>query len=78
MIEEIGYSQGIPLQENVGIPLVGIQIGQFLKIVKNRYGVVCADGTILEILQVKLEGKKSMDIVSFMNGNKEILGYKFE
>jgi hypothetical protein len=26
---------------------------------------------------VKLEGKKSMDIVSFVNGNKEVVWYCF-
>ena len=42
-----------------------------------QYGIVCKDWSILWITQVKLEGKKSMDIVSFVNGNKEILNYSF-
>lgn len=77
MIEDVGQAQGLPLQENVGISLVDIQVGTFLKIWKNRYGVVCADNNILEITQIKLEGKKSMDIASFINGNKDILEYIF-
>lgn len=48
-------------------------------IIKNgkRYGIVCWDNTILELKQVKLEGKKSMDITSFINGNKDVLEYVF-
>ena len=49
----------------------------FLKLTKNRYGIVCSDGEILEILRVKLEGKKSMDVQSFVNGNREVLEYVF-
>lgn len=52
--------------------------GMCIKIEKNRYGIVCRDGNILELQQVKLEGKKSMDIQSFVNGNKEVLGYILE
>ena len=51
--------------------------GFFIKISKNRYGIVCSDWEILEILRVKLEGKKSMDAMSFVNGNREVLGYCF-
>jgi len=51
--------------------------GQFIKLSKNRYGIICADKKILELKQVKLEGKKSMDILSFLNGNREVLGYIF-
>lgn len=52
--------------------------GQFIKISKNRYGIICSDKKILEIKQVKLEGKKSMDIWSFVNGNTQALEYIFE
>jgi len=38
--------------------------------------VVCKDGKILILKQVKLEWKKSMDINSFINGNKEFLNCK--
>lgn len=51
--------------------------GEFVKMWKNRYGVVCSDTKILELNQVKLEGKKSMDIPSFVNGNKDIISYIF-
>ncbi len=44
----------------------------FLKINKRTYGVVCADKEILLLHQVKPEWKKSMDIVSFVNGNREL------
>ncbi len=50
---------------------------QFLKLAKNRYGIICADRNILELIQIKPEGKKSMDIASFVNGNKDIEGYRF-
>lgn len=52
-------------------------VGSFLKLSKNRYGIICADTKIIEVIQVKLEGKKSMDVQSFVNGNKNILNYIF-
>lgn len=55
-----------------------VEIGSFIKISKNRYGIMCSDWEILGIKRVKLEGKKSMDIVSFMNGNKQILENTFQ
>jgi methionyl-tRNA formyltransferase len=48
-----------------------------LKIDKKTIGIVCADRKILILNQVKLEWKKSMDIVSFINGNKKFLEYNF-
>lgn len=50
----------------------------FIKISKNRYGIVCSDRNILEILWVKPEGKKSMDIQSFVNGNIQVVGFEFQ
>ena len=50
----------------------------FIKINKKYYWIVCADNKFLVVNQVKLEGKKSMDIISFMNGNKEVLEYRFD
>jgi methionyl-tRNA formyltransferase len=44
---------------------------------KKTYWIVCADQKILMIQQVKLEWKSSMDILSFVNGNKDFLDYKF-
>jgi methionyl-tRNA formyltransferase len=51
---------------------------QFIKLSKNTYGIVCADKKILEVTRVKLEGKKSMDTMSFVNGNTEIIWYQFK
>ena len=53
------------------------EIWECIKISKNRYGILCCDWKILEVLRVKLEWKKSMDALSFVNGNKEVLWYKF-
>ncbi len=39
--------------------------------------VVCFDKQIIIIKKVKLEWKKSMDILCFINWNKEFLNYKF-
>jgi len=50
---------------------------QVIKLDKKTIGVVCADKKILVLKQVKLEWKKSMDILSFINGNKDFLDYKF-
>jgi methionyl-tRNA formyltransferase len=50
---------------------------KILKIDKKTIGIVCADKKFLILQQVKLEWKKSMDIVSFINGNKNFLDYKF-
>ena len=55
-----------------------IEAWKFLKLWKNCYGILCSDWNILEIKQVKPEGKKSMDITSFVNGNKAVLEYIFE
>lgn len=48
-----------------------------IKINKKNIWVVCADKKILILKQVKLAGKKSMDIISFVNGNKDFLDYNF-
>lgn len=52
-------------------------IWECIKISKNRFWMICSDKKILEIQRVKLEGKKSMDVVSFVNGNREVLWYQF-
>lgn len=44
---------------------------------QKHIGIVCLDKNILVLKQVKLAWKKSMDILSFINGNKEFLDYKF-
>ncbi|MDP2090388.1 MAG: methionyl-tRNA formyltransferase [Candidatus Gracilibacteria bacterium] len=51
--------------------------GKVLKIDKKTIGIVCKDKKILILKQIKLEGKKSMDILSFANGNKDFLEYNF-
>jgi methionyl-tRNA formyltransferase len=51
--------------------------GEVIKIHKKLYGVICRDKKILILREVKLAGKKSMDILSFINGNKSFLDYKF-
>ncbi len=47
------------------------------KLDKKNIWIVCKNNKILLLKQVKLEWKKSMDILSFVNGNKEFLDYKF-
>ena len=49
------------------------------KIIKNwkKIWVVTSDNKIIILKQVKLEWKKSMDILSFVNWNKDFLEYKF-
>ncbi len=54
-----------------------LTIWQVIKINKKNIGIVCADKNIINLKQVKLAWKKSMDILSFINGNKEFLDYKF-
>ena len=51
--------------------------GQVIKINKKNIWIICSDKKILILKQVKLAGKKSMDIISFVNGNKDFLDYKF-
>lgn len=55
----------------------GDKPGSFVKLDKKNYGVVCADKKILLLHQVKPEWKKSMDMVSFVNGNKNIVWFSF-
>ena len=44
---------------------------------KNSVWVACGSGILL-LEQIKLEWKKSMDINSFINGNKDFLDYNFK
>lgn len=50
---------------------------KIIKINKKTIWIVCWDKKILLVKQVKLAGKKSMDIISFINGNKDFLDYNF-
>ena len=52
--------------------------GKVEKIDKKNIWIICNDNKILLLKQVKLEWKKSIDILSFVNGNKEFLDYKFD
>lgn len=50
---------------------------EVLKINKKTIWVVCIDKKILVLKQLKLEWKKTIDILSFINWNKDFLEYKF-
>lgn len=52
-------------------------IWKVLKIDKKTIWIVCKDKKILILKQIKLEWKKSMDILSFVNWNKDFLEYNF-
>jgi len=47
------------------------------KLNKKNIWIVCKDNKVLILKKLKLEWKKSVDIISFVNGNKEFLDYKF-
>ena len=53
------------------------KIWDVIKIDKKNIWVITSDNKIILLKQVKLEWKKSMDILSFMNWNKDFLNYKF-
>ena len=42
--------------------------GSILKLSKKKFGVVCGDGKLLEILKLQLQGKKMLDAHEFLNG----------
>ena len=50
---------------------------EVIKIDKKNIWIITIDNKILLLRQVKLEWKKSMDILSFINWNKEFLEYNF-
>ena len=52
--------------------------GETIKINKREYWIICSDRKVLIIDKLKLEWKKSTDIVSFINWNGEFLKYKFD
>lgn len=68
VLEEIEFHDETAPWENAG------------KVIKNwkKIWIVCSDKKILEVKRVKLEWKKSMDIASFINGNKDFLDYSFK
>jgi methionyl-tRNA formyltransferase len=63
----------VPIPQNFEVPVPG----EVVKINKKTIWVVCPDNKIIILKQVKLEWKKSMDILSFINWNKDFLDYKF-
>ncbi|MCT4617426.1 MAG: methionyl-tRNA formyltransferase [Candidatus Gracilibacteria bacterium] len=52
------------------------EVGDVIKTVSGEIGIVCGKG-VLTLKQVKVEGKKSQDIKSFLNGHKDFLDYNF-
>jgi len=57
-------------------PQIYYKTGQFFQ-ENGQYFIPCSDG-ILEIFEVQLEWKKKMNIVDFVNGQKNILSYIFQ
>ncbi len=53
------------------------KIWDVIKIDKKNIWIITLDNKIILLKQVKLEWKKSMDILSFINWNKDFLDYKF-
>jgi len=53
------------------------KIWDVIKIDKKNIWVITLDNKIILLKQVKLEWKKSMDILSFINWNKDFLNHKF-
>ena len=52
--------------------------GEFIQMDKKHFWIVTSDKRFLMVESLKLEWKKSMDVMSFINGNKEIIWYKFK
>lgn len=75
VIEECCFDEVWELEKNY---LEDVLPGEFIKINKKTFWIVCSDKKFLIIKKVKLEGKKSMDIASFVNGNKDIVWYIFK
>jgi len=53
------------------------EAARIIRIDKKTIWVITRDKQLLILKQVKLEWKKSMDILSFINWNKDFLDYKF-
>lgn len=51
--------------------------GEIIEVCKKNFVVACGEGA-LRIRMVQPEGKKMMDAASFLNGNKLIVGMRFE
>lgn len=63
--------------EDFWIDLNTVKVWSVIKINKKNIWIVWGDKKILILKQVKLAWKKSMDILSFINGNRDFLDYKF-
>ena len=63
----------VPVPQNFGI----LVPGKVEKLDKKNIWIICKDNKILLLKQLKLEWKKSMDIISFVNWNKDFLDHKF-
>ncbi len=70
-LEKITSPQPSPLEEREQ------EAWKVVKIDKKNIWIRTIDNKILILRQVKLEWKKSMDILSFVNWNKDFLDYKF-
>nr|MDD3720182.1 methionyl-tRNA formyltransferase [Candidatus Gracilibacteria bacterium] len=53
------------------------KIGSVVKLANKQIGIISKNGQAILLNKIKLAGKKSMDINSFINGNKKFLDYKF-
>ncbi len=69
VIEDCSVLDSLYLWENKGT-------GTLIQISKKEFWVVSREWILL-LKKVKPEGKKSMDVASFMNGNKSVLLHKF-
>lgn len=73
-IEDCYYNNELKYEKNYIWNLIP---GKIVKIDNKIIWIICKDKKILIIHKVKLEWKKSMDIISFINWNKDFLNYKF-
>jgi methionyl-tRNA formyltransferase len=71
-LEEISVLDVTEINDNEEMASQDKEPWIYIQIDKKTYGVICADKKILLLHQVKPEWKKSMDMVSFLNGNKEL------
>ena len=65
--------RNLKIHKTVLTELKGGRVGQVMD--NNKKIIVsCGDGRCLEILEIQLEGKKKMDVKSFLQGNKIEVG----
>lgn len=73
-IEECYFSNSLDIEKNNNFDITPWRV---VKIDKNNVWIVCFDKKILILKQIKLEWKKTMDINTFINWNKDFLNYIF-